>query len=375
MDSFDCVVIGAGVVGLACARRLALAGRRVVVLESEPEIGQHTSSHNSGVIHAGVYHPAHSLKGRLCVTGKEMLYRYLAERDVPHRRTGKLLVAAEEADVPALSRMEKQAVECGVNDLVTLSAEDVRAREPALSAAGALWCPSSGIVDTGELMNAFVADLEEAAGRVLVSSPVRGGNVHEGFIELEVGGETPFRLRCKSLVNAAGLRAPSVAKTIEGPHQRFVPNEHFALGHYFALREPLAFKHLVYPMAAPNIAHIHLVLGLSGEVRFGPDIAWTDEPRYVFQENRAAAFYEAIRRYYPALADGDLIPDGVGIRPKVVPQTSRGADFMIHGPEIHGVADLVDLFGIESPGLTACLAIAEEVARRLRCEAGTGHTP
>ncbi|MFK8003771.1 MAG: NAD(P)/FAD-dependent oxidoreductase [Polyangiales bacterium] len=375
MDSFDCVVIGAGVVGLATARRLALAGRRVVVLEGEPEIGQHTSSHNSGVIHAGVYHPGHSLKGRLCVSGKHMLYRYLAERDVPHQRTGKLLVAAQHDDVPALGRMEKQAVDCGVDDLVTLSAEEICAREPEIRAVAGLWSPSSGIVDTQALMSAFAVDLEAAGGCVLVSSPVLGGRVGNGFVELEVGGDAPFRLRCKSLVNSAGLRAPSVAKTIHGAHQRFVPGEHFALGHYFALREPPPFKHLVYPMAAPNIAHIHLVLGLSGEVRFGPDIAWTPTPRYVFGEDRAAAFYKAIRRYYPALADGDLVPDGVGIRPKVAPETSRGADFMIHGPEVHGTSGLVNLFGIESPGLTACLAVAEEVAQRLRCEPDAAYTP
>lgn len=367
MDSFDCVVIGAGVVGLATARRLALAGHRVVVVEAEAEIGQHTSSHNSGVIHAGVYHPVDTLKGRLCVTGKQMLYSYLAERDVPHRRVGKLLVAVRDDEVPALARMEQQAIGCGVDDLVTLSADELHAREPAIHGVGALWSPSSGIVDTKLLMSAFAADLEAAGGRILLSSPVQSGEVRDGFIELEVGGDAPFRMRCKTLINSAGLRAPSVALSIQGPHQRFVPEEHFALGHYFALTNPTPFKHLVYPMAAPNVAHIHLVLGLSGEVRFGPDIAWTEQARYVFGEDRAPAFYKAIRRYYPALADGDLMPDGVGIRPKVVPRTARGADFLIHGPELHGVDGLVNLFGIESPGLTVCLAVAEEVATRLQC--------
>ena len=366
MDSFDCVVIGAGVVGLATARRLALAGRRVVVIEAESEIGQHTSSHNSGVIHAGVYDPPHSLKGRLCVAGKQLLYSYLAERGVPHRRTGKLLVAVQDDEIQALMRMEQQAKACGVDDLVMLSTEALRAREPAIHGVGALWSPSSGIVDTQLLMSAFAADLEAAGGHILLSSPVQSGDVRDDFMELEVGGEAPFRLRCKELVNSAGLRAPSVARAILGPHQRFVPEEHYALGHYFALTNPVPFQHLVYPMAAPHVAHIHLVLGLSGEVRFGPDIAWTQDARYVFGEGRAPAFYKAIRRYYPALADGDLTPDGVGIRPKIVPETERGADFLIQGPEVHGAVGLVNLFGIESPGLTACLAIAEEVAARLQ---------
>ena len=191
-----------------------------------------------------------------------------------------------------------------------------------------------------------------------------GGQVEEGRVELETGG-APVRLRSEVVVNSAGLRAPTVARLVRGPHRRFVPREHFAPGHYFALARASPFQHLVYPMPAPDVAHIHLVLDLAGKARFGPDIAWTDDARYAFDHRRARSFYDAIRRYYPDLADGDLEPDVVGIRPKIVPDGAPAADFVIQGPEIHGVSGLVNLFGIESPGLTACLAIADEVAARV----------
>ena len=365
METLDCVVIGAGVVGLAVARRLALANRRVVVLEAETEVGQHTSSRNSGVIHAGVYYPPDTLKARLCVTGKQMLYAYLAERQLPHQRIGKLLIAVREREVATLERISRLGQANGVDDLVALSAAEVRALEPALVAVRGVMSPSSGIVDCGALMHALQADLEAAGGTVVLAAPVLGGEIQDGCIELETGGAAAGHVQCHTLVNAAGFQAPTVATAVLGPHQRFVPRAHFAPGHIFALASPAPFQHLVYPMPARDVAHIHFVLDLAGKARFGPDVGWADEASYAFDDRRVDRFYQAIRRYYPDLADGDLEPGYVGIRPKIVPAGAPAADFLIQGPEVHGVAGLVNLFGIESPGLTACLAIAEQVATRL----------
>jgi L-2-hydroxyglutarate oxidase LhgO len=365
MESLDCVVIGAGVVGLAVARRLALGGREVVVLEAEGGVGRHTSSRNSEVIHAGIYYPSGSLKARLCVVGKQALYTYLAERDVPHRRLGKILIAVREGEVSTLERLRRLAEANGVRDLVALSAADVRSLEPAVVAVRGIFSPSTGILDSQALMRAFEADLEAAGATVVLSAPVIGGEVEDGGVELEVGGEGPVRVRCKAVVNSAGLYAPSVARMMRGLHRRFIPREHFARGHYFVLAGRSPFEHLVYPMPAPRAAGIHVTLDLAGRARFGPDIAWTPEVSYAFDEGRAQTFYDAIRRYYPGLADGDLERGYVGIRPKIVPEGTPAADFVVQGPEVHGVPGLVNLFGIESPGLTACLAIADEVAARL----------
>ena len=365
MESLDCVVIGAGVVGLAVARALALAGREVVVLEAEPGTGRHTSSRNSEVIHAGLYYPTGSLKARLCVAGRQALYTYLAERNVPHRRIGKLLVAVREGEIATLERIRALGEANGVGDLVSLSAEDVRALEPAVVVARGVFSPSTGILDSHALMHALETDLKAARGNVVLSSPVTAGEVEDGRITLDVGGADPIRVRCKAVVNAAGLHAPSVARALRGLDARFVPREHFARGHYFVLARPSPFEHLVYPMPAPGALGIHVTLDLAGRARFGPDISWTPEVSYAFDEQRAPSFYDAIRRYYPALADGDLEPGYVGIRPKIVPEGAPAADFVIQGPEVHGVPGLVNLFGIESPGLTASLAIAGEVASRL----------
>lgn len=367
MESLDCVVIGAGVVGLAVARRLALSGREVVVLEAEGGIGRHTSSRSSEVIHAGVYYPPGSLKARLCVAGSRALYAYLAERGVPHRRCGKLLIAAGEGEIPALVRLQKRAEACGVRDLVELSAAGVRSLEPAVVAARGLFSPSTGILDSHALMRALKADLEAAGGSVVLSAKVIGGQVGDGGIELEVGGADPVRVRCKAVVCSAGLRAPSVARALRGLDPRFVPEERFCRGQYFVLAGRSPFEHLVYPMPAPGVPHVHATFDLAGQVRFGPDIEWIDAPSYAFDEDeaRAQAFHDAVVRYYPGLEAGALAPGHVGIRPKIVPEGAKAADFVIQGPEVHGVAGLVNLFGIESPGLTACLAIAGEVAARL----------
>jgi L-2-hydroxyglutarate oxidase LhgO len=365
MDSLDCVVIGAGVVGLAVARRLALAGREVVVLEAEAGAGLHTSSRNSEVIHAGIYYPTGTLKARLCVAGKQALYAYLVERAVPHRRIGKLLIAVHDREIPTLERLTRLAEANGVRDLVDLSAADVRSMEPAVAAVRGVFSPSTGILDSHALMCALRADLEAAGGTVVLSAPVLGGRIADAGIEIEVGGKDPIRVRCRTVVNSAGLQAPFIARTIHGLNQDFVPKAHFARGHYFVLAGRSPFEHLVYPMPAPGALGIHVTLDLAGRARFGPDITWTDEVSYAFDEGRAQTFYDAIRRYYPSLADGDLEPGYVGIRPKIVPEGTPAADFVVQGPEAHGIPGLVNLFGIESPGLTACLAIADEVAARI----------
>lgn len=357
MEHLDCVVIGAGVVGLATARRLALAGRRVVVFEAEAEAGAHASSHNSRVVHAGVYYPTASLKARLCVAGRKALYAYAADRGIPHRRVGKLMIAVEEGEVATLERIAALGRANGVDDLVGLSGEEVKALEPDLEAVRAVLSPSTGIIDTELLLRCLKADLEAAGGTVQLSSPVTGGRITDEGIMLDRG------VRATSVVNAAGMHAPDVARSIEGVQR--VPDAHYAPGHYFAIEGPSPVRHLVYPMPSPGVAHIHLSLDPRGRARLGPDLSWTDTPSYTFDIERRAAFHRAVRRYLPGVAEDALAPDGVGIRAKLVPHGSSPADFAIEGPEVHGIAGLVNLFGIESPGLTACLAIADEVAARL----------
>ncbi len=365
MESIDCAVIGAGVVGLAVARCLAIQGREVVVLEAEEGVGRHTSGRSSEVVHAGLYHPGGTLKARLCAAGKRALHTYLVDRDIPHRRLGKILIAVREGEIATLDRIRRIAEDNGVDDLVALSAEDVRSLEPAVVAVRGVLSPSTAILDSRALLAALKTDLEAAGGVVAFKAPVTGGRVGEGGLVLDVGGEGPVRVRCTTVVNSAGLRAPSVARTLRGLNPALVPGEHFARGHYFALAGPSPFRHLVYPMPTPGAVGIHVTLDLSGRARFGPDVTWSPDPSYAFDEARDQAFYRAIRRYYPGLADGALAPGYVGIRPKIVPEGAPAADFAVQGPEVHGVPGLVNLFGIESPGLTACLAIAEDVAARL----------
>lgn len=365
MESLDCVVIGAGVVGLAVARELALRGREVVLLEAEADVGRHTSSRNSEVIHAGIYYQPGSLKARLCVAGRRALVSYLTERKLPHRIVGKILVAVCDAEVAKLEQLRRLAEANGVDDLVALSADEVHALEPEVVAVAGILSPSTGILDSHALMTALKADLEAAGGRVLFGAPVTGGQIDAGGIVLDVGGPDPVSVGCKAVVNSAGLCAPSVARTLRGLDPDLVPRAFFARGHYFALAGQSPFRHLVYPVPAPGALGIHVTLDLAGRARFGPDISWSPGVDYTFDEARAHTFYRAIRRYYPGLAQGALEPGYVGVRPKIVPEGAPGADLVVQGPQSHGVAGLVNLFGIESPGLTACLALADEVATRL----------
>lgn len=369
MESVDAVVVGAGVVGLAVARALALGGREVLVLESAEAFGTGTSSRNSEVIHAGIYYPTGSLKARLCVEGKRMLYAYCAARGVAHRRIGKVLVAAEAAERPALDGYARRAAANGVA-LVPLTSADVARLEPAVRAVAGLWSESTGIVDSHGLMLALLGDAEGAGATLVVHTPLLGARAVDGGFELRTGGEAPMALRCRILVNAAGLAAQRLAHAIEGLPAGRVPPAHFAKGHYFTLAGRSPFSHLVYPMPDHAGLGIHVTLDLGGQCKFGPDVTrWPDAPDYAFEDGLEAKFYEAIRRYWPDLPDGALQRGYTGVRPKVGGPDEPAGDFVIQGPEIHGLAGLVNLFGIESPGLTASLAIAAQVASRLGIDA------
>ena len=361
-ERVECVVIGAGVVGLAVARALALSGREVWVLEAGEGIGIGISSRNSEVIHAGIYYPTGSLKARYCVEGKEMLYAYCAERGVPHRRLGKLIVAADEAELPVLERIRAKAAENGVGDLVPLSGEAAREMEPALRVAGALHSPSTGIVDSHALMLSYQGEIEAAGGSVACHAPVLGGRVSRGGFCLEIGGEEKMTLECEALVNAVGLHAPDVARKIAGVPPETIPTAYLCKGSYYSLLGRAPFSRLIYPVPEKAGLGVHLTLDLGGQARFGPDTQWVDHEDYDVDIARSENFYAAIRRYWPALRDGALSPGYAGIRPKISGPAEPSADFRVSGPAEHGIGGLVNLFGIESPGLTASLAIGKSVA-------------
>jgi L-2-hydroxyglutarate oxidase LhgO len=360
----DVAVIGAGVVGLAVARALARAGREVFVLEAERGVGLHTSSRNSEVIHAGIYYPAGSLKTRLCVEGRPLLYAYCAERAIPHARTGKLIVATSDEEIPVLERLKKSAESNGVEDLVWLSERDARSLEPGVNCVRALLSPSTGIIDSHALITSLRADAEAAGASLALMTPVVGGRVCDGGIELSLGGDEPASVMFRLVVNCAGLWAPDVARRIEGVPTKAIPVQRFARGHYFILAGRSPFRHLVYPVPPAGGLGIHVTLDLSGAARFGPDVQWVAGVDYGFDESRGEAFYRSIRRYYPALADGQLQPGYVGVRPKLSGPDEPAADFAIRGPAEHGVPGLINLYGIESPGLTAALALANHVLHK-----------
>ncbi len=368
MDRVECAVIGAGVVGLAVARALAAAGREVLVIEAAARIGSGISARNSEVIHAGIYYRPDSLKARLCIEGREALYRYCGARGVPHRRSGKLIVASGAAEVARLEALAANAAAAGVTDLVWLDRAGLDAREPALVADAALWSPSTGIIDSHGLMLALQGEAEDHGAMVALSSPVVGGAARPDGIMLEIGGAEPTRIVCPWVVNCAGLAAAAVAGRIDGVPADRVPRLRFARGHYFGVvgtRVP--FRHLIYPTPVDGGLGIHLTLDLAGRPRFGPDVEWVEDLDYDVSPARAPAFAEAIRRYWPGLPDGALVPDYAGIRPKLVGPEAPPADFRIDRPADHGVPGLINLFGIESPGLTACLAIGRLVADEVTC--------
>ena len=362
MDRIECIVIGAGVVGLAVARVLALRGREVIVLERHHVIGSEVSSRNSGVIHAGLYYPKGSLKARACVAGKHALYDFCASHGVAHARTGKLVVATEDGQLDAMEALIERARGNGVGDLVRLDPKEVRALEPEVACAGAFLSPSTGIIDVHEYMLALEGDAEAAGAMVALGSPCLGGAVRDDGVRIDVGGAEPASLVGQVVVNAAALGAQDVARGIEGLAPRHVPPLHYAKGNYFYLTGRSPFSHLVYPMPSDAWLGVHVGLDLGHRCRFGPDLHWVDTLDYDVDGGQVESFYASIRRYYPALRDGALQPDYTGIRPKIYGPGETAPDFVIQGAETHGIDGLVNLFGIESPGLTSSLAIAEEVA-------------
>jgi L-2-hydroxyglutarate oxidase LhgO len=363
MDTVDCVVIGAGVVGLAVARALALAGREVVILEAEDAIGTHTSSRNSEVIHAGIYYPQGSLKASACVEGRKRLYAYCETHGVPHRRCGKFIVATSEPQREELSSIRRKAHANGVTDVVEIPAAEAMRQEPALRCVAALHSPSTGIVDSHALMLAYLGDAEAAGAMLALKSPLARAIASGQGFELEV---EKTRIKTKLLVNSAGLRAPSVARRIDGLPAGAIPPELYAKGNYYSLAGRPPFSRLIYPVPEPGGLGVHVTLDLAGQARFGPDVEWVERIDYEVDPRRSERFYAAIRRYWPALPDGALAPGYAGIRPKISGPKDPAADFVVQGPAAHGVPGLVNLFGIESPGLTASLALADDVVKLLQ---------
>jgi L-2-hydroxyglutarate oxidase LhgO len=364
-EHVEAVVVGAGVVGLAVARALAMAGREVIVLERHGLIGSETSSRNSEVIHAGIYYPTGSAKAELCVRGKHRLYAYSKERGIPHEACGKLIVATSEGQLAELERIEAKAAENGVTDLEFWDAARARALEPALACTGALWSPSTGIIDSHALMLAYQGDLEDAGGMIAFNASLERATVTADGFALEVGGETPMELACSILVNSAGLDAPHLARRIEGYDPAHAPAAYYCKGSYYTLPGKSPFSRLIYPVPEAAGLGVHVTIDLGGQCRFGPDTEWIEAIDYDVDPRRADVFYEAVRKYWPELPDNALEPGYSGIRPKTQPKGVASADFTIQGPAEHGTPGLVHLYGIESPGLTASLAIGEAVARRL----------
>jgi L-2-hydroxyglutarate oxidase LhgO len=361
MDRVDCVVVGAGVVGLAVARKLAQAGREVIVLEAAEGIGTITSSRNSEVIHAGIYYKAGSWMARMCVSGKHALYAYCREHGIPYRNCGKLIVATSPKETEKLQSIRAHAEANGVLDMQTLSGEAARALEPALNCDAALLSPSTGIIDSHSYMLSLRGDSEAAGAFYAFHTPLLAARATGGRFELDAGGAMPMSIECGLLVNAAGLGAPAVARSIDGMPIELIPRAYLAKGNYFSCNARAPFSHLIYPVPEPGGLGVHLTLDLAGQARFGPDVEWVDTIDYAVDPARSERFYPAIRRYWPTLPDGALMPSYSGIRPKIVPPAVASQDFLIQGPKEHGVDGLINLFGIESPGLTSSLAIADRV--------------
>ena len=363
MEKIDCLVIGAGVIGLAVARRLAAAGRDVLIVESESAFGTGISARNSEVIHAGIHYPAGSLKARLCVAGRDMLYAYCAERGIGHRRCGKLMVATSDQQRAQLDRIAAGARANGVDDLRFLSRTEARALEPALECSAALLSPSTGIIDRHALMLSLLGDAERNGAVLALNSPVLDGEIVADGIVLRVGSGTDesMRIHAATVVNCAGLGAQSFARHLHGLPPQSVPPLHYAKGNYYALAGRAPFSRLIYPVPEAAGLGVHLTLDLGGQARFGPDVEWIENIDYTVAPERAEAFYGEVRRYWPQLADGALVPAYAGIRPKPHAPGEPACDFLVSGPAEHGVPGLVCLYGIESPGLTSCLALADHV--------------
>jgi D-amino-acid oxidase len=364
LGQVDCIVVGAGVVGLACARAIAQTGREVLVLEAESRIGEHCSGRNSEVIHAGIYYPAGSLKARLCVAGRDLLYAYLNSRGVDHRQLGKLIVATSEAEVSALEQVQRHALANGVSDLEALEKNALHRLEPALRAEAGLYSPATGIVDSHAFMLSLQGELESAGGMVVFRSAVtKVWSDEDGFLlQLASGDDT---IGCRWLVNSAGLGAWEVARAMEAYPNNKLPPRYYARGHYMTYSGKAPFSRLIYPLPEAGGLGIHLTLDIAGGARFGPDVQWVEEPVYRFDQDLSEKFATAIRAYWPGLEAERLQPGYAGVRPKIVGPGEPQADFMIQHQADHGVAGAIHLFGIESPGLTASLAIGDHVLQLL----------
>ncbi|BDA83937.1 hypothetical protein Sa4125_14790 [Aureimonas sp. SA4125] len=365
MDRVDCIVAGAGVIGLAVARGLAQAGREVLIIEPEHSIGSQTSSRNSEVIHAGIYYPVASSKAQLCVDGRERLYAYARERGIAHRRCGKLIVATDASQVVRLEAIRSSAAACGVEDLALVDASDARRMEPALRAQSALLSPSTGIIDSHGYMLALQGDAEDAGAQIVFDTVVDGGRIRpDGTVVIATrqrGDTDVFELATALFINCGGLQAQRIAEAIEGFPSTAVPCLHMAKGNYFAAGGRSPFSRLIYPVPVDGGLGVHLTFDLAGQMRFGPDVEWIEAIDYRVDPQRGQSFYDEIRRYWPGLPDDGLSPAYSGIRPKLSGPGQPAADFAIEGPETHGVQGVINLFGIESPGLTASLSIAERV--------------
>ena len=382
MEQVDTVVIGAGVVGLAVARALALSGREVMVIEKEVAVGQGVSSRNSEVIHGGLYYATGSLKAKLCVRGKELLYAYCAERGLPYQQCGKLIVATDASQMEKLAKIEAQAAANGV-PVQRLSSAQAKASEPELECLAALLSPTTGIVSAHDLMTALQGDLENAGGMVALATQVesvrffKGNEALSGVLiaqsAMDSGANAEqIELGFHHLINATGLYAPILARRFEGLQSDHIPPAHFAKGNYYSLAGKAPFKHLIYPIPEAAGLGVHLTLDLGGQAKFGPDVQWLkgidspDHIDYSVDPRRADGFYAEVRKYWPGLRDGQLTPSYSGVRPKITAPHEAAADFVIQGQATHGVRGLVNLFGIESPGLTSCMAIGEEVAEMIK---------
>ncbi|WP_230529879.1 NAD(P)/FAD-dependent oxidoreductase [Microvirga roseola] len=361
----EVLVIGAGVVGLAIARAMALRGHGVIVAEATGGIGNGVSSRNSEVIHAGMYYPSGSLRARHCVAGRRMLYEFCGSHGVPHRKCGKLIVATNELEQAKIEGIYEQGIANGVEGLSLLSGEEARALEPNLACAGAVLSPETGIVDSHALMLALQGDLEAAGGMIAFHTPVERIAQNGAGWYVHVGGAEPAEIAVDAVINAAGLGAQALARATDGYPSERVPPLVLAKGNYFGCLGKPAFSRLIYPAPVDGGLGTHVTLDLAGRMRFGPDVEWIEEEAYEVDPRRAESFYASIRRYWPGLPDGALVPDYSGIRPKLSGPGEKAMDFMVDGPAEHGLPGLVHLFGIESPGLTSALSLAEDVAERL----------
>ncbi len=366
-ERVDAVVVGAGVVGLAVARALAMAGREVIVIEASDTIGTEVSSRNSEVIHAGIYYPSDSRKAFHCVRGRDRLYAYCRRHGIGHDRIGKLIVATSDDQRATLASIARRAAANGVQDLRPLEAPELRRMEPALKAVAALHSPSTGIVDSHGLMLALEGDAENCGAMIAFQSRVTGGRAHadDGIdLTVEDTSGTVTALRARIVINSGGLHAQGTARAIDGVPDATIPPLYYARGCYFTIAERSPFSHLIYPVPEEGGLGVHVTLDLARQCRFGPDVEWIDTLDYTVDPARAERFYPVVRSYWPDLRDGSLEPGYAGIRPKVAGPGEPAGDFVVAGPDRHGIAGLVNLFGIESPGLTSALSLADEV-----CEA------